>query len=240
LSGQAAEFLAGGEYPIPVANEGGTAVEFKPFGVNMAFTPTVIDGDIINLALNAEVSSIGPTVATGGGAEIPSLNTRRASTTVELRDGESFAIAGLLQDDFRDSVGQVPWLGDLPILGALFRSASYQREQTELVIIITAHLVNPVRGEALALPTDRVTIPTEADLFLHGRTRRTAPGHGGRRRGSPGLYRVLRLRDGMRSGTMRTAKMSQTGSPPTRRRMLTGGLALGLTTRWRAAKTSST
>jgi pilus assembly protein CpaC len=75
-----------------------------------------------------------------------------------------------LQDDFRDTVGQVPWLGDLPILGALFRSASYQREQTELVIIITAHLVNPVRGEALALPTDRVTIPTEADLFLHGRT----------------------------------------------------------------------
>jgi pilus assembly protein CpaC len=169
LSGQAAEFLAGGEFPIPVANEGGTAVEFKPFGVNMAFTPTVIDGDIINLALNAEVSSIGPTVATGGGAEIPSLNSRSASTTVELRDGESFAIAGLLQDDFRDSVGQVPWLGDLPILGALFRSASYQREQTELVIIITAHLVNPVRGEALALPTDRVTIPTEADLFLHGR-----------------------------------------------------------------------
>jgi pilus assembly protein CpaC len=89
---------------------------------------------------------------------------------VELRDGESFAIAGLLQDDFRDSVGQVPWLGDLPVLGALFRSASYQREQTELVIIVTAHLVSPTRGEALALPTDRVTIPTEADLFLHGRT----------------------------------------------------------------------
>jgi pilus assembly protein CpaC len=170
LSGQAADFLAGGEYPIPVQGEYGIGIEFKPFGVNMQFTPTVVDGDIINLAMNAEVSSIGPTVATGGGAEIPSLNTRRASTTVELRDGESFAIAGLLQDDFRDTVGQVPWLGDLPILGALFRSASYQREQTELVIIITAHLVNPVRGEALALPTDRVTIPTEADLFLHGRT----------------------------------------------------------------------
>jgi pilus assembly protein CpaC len=170
LSGQMADFLAGGEYPIPVQGENGIGIEFKPFGVNMQFTPTVVDGDIINLALNAEVSSIGPTVATGGGAEIPSLNTRRASTTVELRDGESFAIAGLLQDDFRDTVGQVPWLGDLPILGALFRSASYQREQTELVIIITAHLVNPVRGEALALPTDRVTIPTEADLFLHGRT----------------------------------------------------------------------
>jgi hypothetical protein len=91
-----ADFLAGGEYPIPVQGEDGVGIEFKPFGVNMQFTPTVVDGDIINLALNAEVSSIGPTVATGGGAEIPSLNTRRASTTVELRDGESFAIAGLL------------------------------------------------------------------------------------------------------------------------------------------------
>ncbi len=169
LSGQTADFLAGGEYPIPVQGEDGIGIEFKPFGVNMAFTPTVVEGEIINLNMNAEVSSIGPTVATGGGAEIPSLNTRRAATTVELRDGESFAIAGLLQDDFRDTVGQVPWLGDLPIIGALFRSASYQREQTELVIIITAHLVNPVRGEALALPTDRITIPTEADLFLHGR-----------------------------------------------------------------------
>lgn len=169
LSGQSANFLAGGEYPIPVRSDDGVGIEFKPFGVNMQFTPTVVDGEIINLQLNAEVSSIAANIQLGGGAEIPSLNTRRASTTVELRDGESFAIAGLLQDDFRDAVGQVPWLGDLPILGALFRSASYQREQTELVIIVTAHLVNPVRGEALALPTDRVTIPTEADLFLHGR-----------------------------------------------------------------------
>ncbi|MGP1358318.1 type II and III secretion system protein family protein, partial [Roseicyclus sp.] len=155
--------------PSPARSDEGVGIGFKPFGVNMQFTPTVVDGEIINLQLNAEVSSIAANIQLGGGAEIPSLNTRRASTTVELRDGESFAIAGLLQDDFRDAVGQVPWLGDLPILGALFRSASYQREQTELVIIVTAHLVNPVRGEALALPTDRVTIPTEADLFLHGR-----------------------------------------------------------------------
>jgi pilus assembly protein CpaC len=171
LSGQTADFLAGGEYPVPVQGEDGVGIEFKPFGVNMAFTPTVVQDEIINLDLNAEVSSIGEILELGGSTQgLPSLNTRRASTTVELRDGESFAIAGLLQDDFRDSVGQVPWLGDLPILGALFRSANYQREQTELVIIVTAHLVNPVRGEALALPTDRVTIPTEADLFLHGRT----------------------------------------------------------------------
>lgn len=178
LSGQEATFLAGGEYPIPVAGENGVGVDFKPFGVNMTFTPTVIDGEIINLVLNAEVSSIGAAVATGGGAEIPSLNTRRASTTVELRDGESFAIAGLLQDDFRSTVGQVPWLGDLPVLGALFRSASYQREQSELVIIITVHLVSPVRGEALTLPTDRVAIPSERDLFLFGRTTGSGPAAG--------------------------------------------------------------
>ena len=93
-------------------------------------------------------------------------------TTVELRDGESFAIAGLLQDDFLDNNAQVPWLGDIPVLGALFRSADYQRNQSELVIIITAHLVTPTRGEALALPTDRVKPPTERDLFLFGKVAR--------------------------------------------------------------------
>ena len=166
LSGHTATFLAGGEYPIPTESEsGGTTIEFKPFGVNLEFTPTVVDGDIINLVLDAEISSIGEVLA---GTNSPSLNTRSASTVVEMRDGESFAIAGLLQDDFRDTAGQVPWLGDLPILGALFRSASYQRSQSELVIIITAHLVTPVRGEALALPTDRVRIPTEAELFFQG------------------------------------------------------------------------
>jgi pilus assembly protein CpaC len=176
LSGQTASFLAGGEFPVPVVGENGVGVEFKPFGVNMSFTPTVIDGEIINLVLNSEVSSIGEAVNLGGGSEIPSTNTRRASTTVEMRDGESFAIAGLLQDDFRNSVGQVPWLGDLPILGALFRSASYQRSQSELVIIVTAHLVSPTRGEALAMPTDRVAIPTEHELFTLGRvTGRDAP-----------------------------------------------------------------
>ena len=103
-----------------------------------------------------------------------------ASTTVEMRDGESFAIAGLLQDDFRDLNSQVPWLGDVPVLGALFRSAEYQREQTELVIIITPHLVTPTRGEALALPTDRVQPPTESDLFLFGRVAaENAPSTGG-------------------------------------------------------------
>ncbi len=169
LSGQTADFLAGGEFPVPVRNDDGdVTIEFQPFGIDLEFTPTVVDDDIINLVLSTTVSSIDTSIP--GTGSVPGLRTREASTTVEMRDGESFAIAGLLQDDFRDQVGQVPWLGDIPILGALFRSSSYQREQSELVIIVTAHLVQPVRGEALALPTDRVTIPTERELFLLGRT----------------------------------------------------------------------
>ncbi len=173
LSGQEAKFLAGGEYPIPVRNENNTVtVEYKPFGVELAFTPRVVDGDIINLAINAAVSSIDTTVSTsvGTGISLNAFKRREAETTVEMHDGESFAIAGLLQDDFTDKNGQVPWLGDLPVLGALFRSADFQRAQTELVIIVTPHLVSPTRGEALALPTDRVKPPTEAELFLFGKT----------------------------------------------------------------------
>lgn len=170
LSGQEAKFLAGGEYPIPVAQDGGDiGIEYKPFGVELNFTPVVVDGDIINLTINAAVSSIDSTIALeASGFSINAFKRRETSTTVEMRDGESFAIAGLLQDDFRDLNGQVPWLGDIPILGTLFRSAEYQRAQSELVIIVTPHLVTPVAGEALALPTDRVRIPTERELFLYG------------------------------------------------------------------------
>ncbi len=176
LSGQTAEFLAGGEFPVPTESEsGGVTVEFKPFGVQLEFTPTVIDGSIINLNLEAVISSIGEVLA---GSTAPALSTRSAATTVEMRDGDSFAIAGLLQDDFRNSVGQVPWLGDLPVLGTLFRSSSYQRSQSELVIIVTAHLVSPVRGDALSLPTDRVRIPTENELFFMGEVTGRAPAAG--------------------------------------------------------------
>ncbi|HEY9037360.1 MAG TPA: type II and III secretion system protein family protein [Roseovarius sp.] len=169
LSGQEAKFLAGGEYPIPVSTDDGVAIEFKPFGVELNFVPRVLDDDIINLEMAAAVSSLDPSASIqAGGFNISGFKRRDTSTTVALRDGESFAIAGLLQDDFRDTNGQVPWLGDVPILGALFRSADYQRSQTELVIIVTAHLVTPTRGEALALPTDRVRLPSEADLFLNG------------------------------------------------------------------------
>lgn len=172
LSGQEAKFLAGGEYPVPVSqNNDRITIEFKPFGIELNFVPRVLDDNIINLELAAAVSAIDPTNGFQQSTiKIDAFRRRETSTTVELRDGESFAIAGLLQDDFRDLNGQVPWLGDLPVLGALFRSAEYQRQQSELVIIVTAHLVTPTRGEALALPTDRIKPPSEAELFLFGRT----------------------------------------------------------------------
>lgn len=170
LSGQEAKFLAGGEYPIPVADgNGAITIEYKPFGVELNFTPVVVDGDLINLTINASVSSIDNSVTVEqSGFSINAFRRRETSTTVEMRDGESFAIAGLLQDDFRDLNGQLPWLGDIPVLGTLFRSAEYQRAQSELVIIVTPHLVTPTRGDTLALPTDRVKIPTESQLFLFG------------------------------------------------------------------------
>jgi len=175
LSGQDARFLAGGEIPLPVANErGGVSADYRPFGIDMSFTPTVVDGDIINLVLNASVSSIDSANGTTiNNAFVPAFRTRETSTTVELRDGQSFAIAGLLEDDFQDNASQVPWLGDIPVIGALFRSAEFQRSQSELVVIVTAHLVTPTTGEALALPTDRIRPPTERELFLFGQVGNT-------------------------------------------------------------------
>ncbi|WP_114967173.1 type II and III secretion system protein family protein [Alkalilacustris brevis] len=174
LSGQEAKFLAGGEYPIPVADaDGRVTIEYKPFGVELNFTPWVVDGDVVNLAINAAVSSIDTSIEVGaGGFPVNAFRRRETSTTVEMRDGESFAIAGLLQDDFQNTASQVPWLGDIPVLGALFRSTSYQRQQSELVIIVTPHLVTPTRGEALALPTDRVRPPSEREMFLFGQMAR--------------------------------------------------------------------
>ncbi len=167
ISGQQAKFLAGGEYPIPVQNQTGTpTIEYKPFGVEMNFTPVVVDEDLINITISAAVSSIDTTVSVSTGT---AFKRRETSTTVELRDGQSFAIAGLLQDDFTDLVGQVPWLGDIPVLGALFRSTDFSRRQSELVIIITAHLVTAVKGDSLTLPTDRIRIPSESELFLLGK-----------------------------------------------------------------------
>ncbi len=171
LSGQQASFLAGGELPVPVIYDGRQlGFDYRPFGVQLRFVPRILDGGLINLEMMASVSSIDPTTTIdAGGSSVPAFRTRQASTTLELRDGESFVVAGLLQDDFRGGSRRVPWLGDLPILGALFRSTDFQRDQTELVIFVTVHLVTPVRGEAIAMPTDRILLPTERELFLEGR-----------------------------------------------------------------------
>ncbi len=180
LSGETASFLAGGEFPIPVVQNGGggggtgnngITVEFKPFGVSLGFTPTVLSDGIINLVVEPEVSSIDPSASvTINGLVVPGLLTRRAKTVVELRDGQSFAIAGLLRNDFQDTVRQLPVLGSIPIIGALFRSSGFQKQQTELVMIVTPRLVKPMRAEDVSLPTDRVGNPHELDLFLMGRT----------------------------------------------------------------------
>jgi pilus assembly protein CpaC len=183
LSGETASFLAGGEFPIPVAQNvagggggggnGGAAItiEFKPFGVSLAFTPTVLADGIINMVVAPEVSSIDPSASiTVNGLTIPGLQTRRAKTVVELRDGESFALAGLIRSDFQDTVRQFPILGSIPILGTLFRSSGFQKSETELVIIVTPRLVQPMKAGEAKLPTDRVTPPNELDLFLMGRT----------------------------------------------------------------------
>ncbi|MEM8751630.1 MAG: type II and III secretion system protein family protein [Pseudomonadota bacterium] len=169
LSGDTAEFLAGGEVPIPVSDEDGIVVQFKPFGIALSFTPTVVDEDLINLELETAVSSIDSAITVEAeGISISGFSTRRARTTVELRDGQSMAIAGLLQDDFADAKTQLPWLGDIPVLGTLFRSSDFQRSQSELVIIVTPVLVTPVDSDRIVLPTDRMRIPNEQELFLLG------------------------------------------------------------------------
>jgi pilus assembly protein CpaC len=175
-SGDTANFLAGGEFPIPVAqstenNLTTITVEFKQFGVSLAFTPTVLDDGMISLLVAPEVSAIDPNVSvTSAGLRIPGIKVRRAKTTVELRDGESFTIAGLLRDDYQNEVRQYPFLGDLPVLGSLFRSSGYQRNQTELVLIVTPHLVTPTRT-AQATPGDRFLPPSDMELFLLGAQR---------------------------------------------------------------------
>lgn len=178
LSGEKASFLAGGEFPVPVAqtNNGGgngatgaITIEFKPFGVSLAFTPTVLGDKTVSMIVEPEVSAIDPNASIRiGELVIPGLRTRRASTTLELRDGESFAIAGLLQRDFETTVEQVPLLGSIPIIGSLFRSSGFKKGETELLIVVTPRLVAPVRPDQVRLPTDRVLDPREGDTFLLG------------------------------------------------------------------------
>ena len=173
LSGDTASFLAGGEYPIPVPGALGTiTIDYKRYGVGLAFTPTVLTGGLINLKIEPEVSQLDFShTVTIAGLAVPPLIVRRASTTVELRDGQSFVIGGLLQSIGQNAIEQLPWLGDVPVLGTLFRSASYQKQETDLAIIVTPRLVRPARpGDVIKTPLDVSRPVNDVDLFLMGKT----------------------------------------------------------------------
>jgi pilus assembly protein CpaC len=175
LSGDTASFIAGGEIPVPEVQPGSPptiGVKYKPFGVQLTFVPTVLANGIINLRLTPSVSEIDfANALTINGVQIPALSLREARTTIELRDGQSFAIAGLLQTDGLRNISQVPWLGSVPVLGALFRSTSFQQHETDLVVIVTPHLVDPgVPGQRIASPLDRRQPSNDLDLFMMGQT----------------------------------------------------------------------
>lgn len=171
LSGDTASFLAGGEYPIPVPGQLGTiAIEYKKYGVGLAFTPTVLNSGQINLVIKPNVSQIDPSHSVViAGISVPALTVREASTTVELRDGQSFMLGGLLQNMSQNNQDQLPWLGDVPVLGALFRSAAYQKNETDLVIMVTPHIVHPLRPtDPVHTPLDGTLPGNDVDFFLMG------------------------------------------------------------------------
>ena len=169
LSGETASFLAGGEFPIPVSQAlGSVTIEYKQYGVGLAFTPIVLNDGRISMRVRPEVSELNDAGSVKlNGFVVPALTTRRAETTVELGSGQSFMIAGLLQNRNNNSIEKAPVLGDIPILGALFRSTSYQRNETELVIIVTPYLVRPVSGQ-LAVPTQGYRAPTDLQSVIGG------------------------------------------------------------------------
>jgi pilus assembly protein CpaC len=177
LTGQEATFLSGGSFPIPVPEQNGTiGIIYKDFGVKLIFQPLILDNGRINLKLNISVSElvqansivVAPITSSAVFA-VPAISERRAATTVELADGQSIGIAGLMNENMKDAVNRFPGLGNIPILGALFRSQSYQKGQTELVILVTAKLAKPIPPADIQLPTDSVVDPSNADFFLKGR-----------------------------------------------------------------------
>jgi pilus assembly protein CpaC len=175
VSGEPASFLVGGEFPIPVASTSQlglqtVTVEFKKFGVSLNFVATITSGNRINLHVEPEVSQVSNTFAVNiGGIQLPSIATSRADTTVELASGQSIAIAGLLQNDVTETLKNFPWVGDIPILGQLFRSDQFRRQETELVIVVTPYIVRPIAtASKLQLPTDGYVAPSDGDLLFTG------------------------------------------------------------------------
>jgi pilus assembly protein CpaC len=177
MSGETASFLAGGEFPIPVPQgQGAVTIMFRQYGISLAFTPTLIGEDRINLHVKPEVSQLTSDGSiTIDSIVVPGLSTRRAETTIELGSGQSFAIAGLLSHNQQQTVDKYPFLGDMPILGQLFRSSQFQNDQSELVIIITPYIVKPSTEEQLALPTDGFSPPSDADRLINNRFSNSDP-----------------------------------------------------------------
>jgi pilus assembly protein CpaC len=196
VSGQTASFLAGGAFPYPAAQPGSVGnaaiitVQFQQFGVQLAFTPTIIDANHLSLRVRPEVSQLDfADAVTISGSLVPALTIRRAETTIDLASGQSFALAGLLMHDTSQDVSKVPWLGDIPILGALFRSNKFQNNESELVVIVTPYLVQPTTTAAAA-PTDGFEAPHDAQQVLFSDTWRRglpAPARGPLDAGGSGL-----------------------------------------------------
>ncbi|MEA3274171.1 MAG: type II and III secretion system protein family protein [Pseudomonadota bacterium] len=188
LSGQEAKFLAGGEFPIPVPQDlGRTTIEYKEFGVGLKFVPVVLDSGVISTKVNVTVSDLTPenSLAIGFvGSEVnrdffvPALTKRAANATVEVKSGQTIAIAGLINENLRESVDKFPGLGDLPIIGILFRSQEFVKGQTELVIFVTPRLARPFKPELVKLPTDSFVEPSDQEFYLMGQLERSKPKKG--------------------------------------------------------------
>jgi pilus assembly protein CpaC len=183
LTGQEAKFLSGGEFPIPIQSSlGQVSIEYKDYGVELDFIPVVLENGRINLKLTISVSQLVSTTSLGISATttnsvlvIPSLTTRSASGTVELADGQTIGLAGLLNDSLAQSINKFPGLGELPVIGALFRSQNYQKGDTELVILVTPHLAKPLPRSKIKLPTDSFVEPSQLDYYLWGKMEGKAP-----------------------------------------------------------------
>jgi pilus assembly protein CpaC len=169
MSGQEASFLAGGEFPVPVPDENGITIEFKEFGVGLSFTPVVMSDGKISLRVAPAVSSISETQSMGSYGDYPVLTTRKLETNVQLNDGQTLALAGLLQEDLRENVRKIPGLGDIPILGALFRSTYYTEDKTDLLIAVTPHLVKPTKEGTIKYPGEDLQPPNRYQFYLEGR-----------------------------------------------------------------------
>jgi pilus assembly protein CpaC len=169
MSGQEASFLAGGEYPYPIVDDDDVEIKFKQFGVGLRFTPIVSSDGLITLKVAPSVSDITDFVEIPGVGRQPVLSSRTLDSMVQLRDGQTLAMAGLLLDNMSEVASKVPVLGDIPILGALFRSTSFQQKKTDLLIAVTPHLVNPVQEGKISFPGEFLKPPNRFEFYLEGR-----------------------------------------------------------------------